>query len=99
LLWRSVFRSVLALYPRRKLLTLAEAKKTMDEALGLMSDQEYEVTSAHVLRLVAVSPCSEYDCEFVAPAHDLDVPLVTVDQQILEHYPAIAVSLESFFAS
>ena len=99
LLWRSEFRSVLALYLRRRLLTLAEAQQIMDEALGLMSDQEYEVTSAHVLLLVAVSPCSAYDCEFVALAQDLDVPLVTVDKQILEQFPAVAVALENFVVS
>jgi len=99
LLWRSEFRSVLALYLRRRLLSLAEAQQIMDEALGLMSGQEYEVTSAHVLLLVAASPCSAYDCEFVALAQDLDVPLVTVDKQILEQFPAVAVSLENFVAS
>ena len=99
LLWRSELRNVLALYIRRQILSLAEAQQVMDEAISLMQNQEYEVNSLHVLRLVASSTCSAYDCEFVALAQDLDVRLVTVDRQILDQFPAIAVSLEAFVGS
>ncbi len=71
----------------------------MDEAIRLMWGQEYEVNSLHVLRLVASSTCSAYDCEFVALAEDLGVHLVTVDRQVLGRFPAIAVSLRAFVGS
>ena len=98
-LWRSEFRNVLALYIRQGLLSLEDAHQAMDEALGLMHSQEYEVTSLRVLSLAASSACSAYDCEFVALAQDLNVPLVTVDRQILEQFPETAISLGSFVAA
>jgi predicted nucleic acid-binding protein len=99
LLWRSEFRNVLALYIRKARLSLIEARQIMDDVTELMMDWEYEVTSYHVLDLVAQSACSAYDCEFVALAQELGVPLVTVDQRILEQFPDVAVSLDAFLAS
>jgi predicted nucleic acid-binding protein len=96
LIWRSEFRNVLAQYLRRKLLALEDAQQIMNEALNLMSGREYQVVSFQVLDLVAASTCSAYDCEFVALARDLHVPLVTVDRQVLEQFPAIATSLDDF---
>jgi len=99
LLWRSEFRSVLALYLRRKLLSLETAQQIMDEATSLMLGHEYNVASPRVLELVAMSNCSAYDCEFVALAQDLDVPLVTVDRQVLNQFPTTAKSLDDFVFS
>jgi predicted nucleic acid-binding protein len=96
LLWRSEFRNVLALYIRQRLLTLEDAHQIMDEAMGLLRDGEYEVASLRVLSLVASSSCSAYDCEFVALAQDLDVPLVTANQQILNQFPETSISLDVF---
>ena len=95
-LWRSEFQSVLALYLRRKLMELPDAQQIMDEATGLMRGREYEVVSSEVLRLAAASACSAHDCVFVALAQDLDLPLVTVDRQVLHQFPDRAVSLEAF---
>ncbi len=96
LLWRSEMRNVLALYIRKGQLSLADAQQIMREATALMRDQEYEVTSNQVLELVNISTCSAYDCEFVALARDLNVSLVSVDQQILKNFPDTAISLETF---
>ena len=96
LLWRSELRNVLALYMRKDLLSLQDAQQIMDEATSLMQDREYEIASLQVLNLVAASTCSAYDCEFVSLAQDLGVPLVTVDRQILNQYPTLAVSLDAF---
>ena len=57
---------------------------------------EYSVLSTHVLTLAARSGCSAYDCEFVALAQDLEVPLVTSDRQILKAFPTMAVSPSVF---
>jgi predicted nucleic acid-binding protein len=99
LLWRSEFRNVLAIYIRRRLLSLEAAQEIMNEAISLMDGQEYEIVSSQVLRLVAKSKCSAYDCEFVALAQDLGVSLVTVDHQILDQFPDIAVSLDKYLKS
>ena len=51
-----------------------------------------------VLNLVAKSTCSAYDCEFVALAQDLGIPLVTMDKQIIRQFSEIALSLETYIA-
>ena len=96
LLWRSEFRNVLALYIRKKFLRLEDAEQVMDRALHLMQGREYETMSHQVLALAAASACSAYDCEFVALAKDLDLPLITVDRQVLGQFPDVAVPLAEF---
>ena len=98
LLWRSEFRNVLAGYIRKGLLTFTDAHQIMVEASQFMHGREYEVDSLRVLRLVAASTCSAYDCEFVALAQDLNAPLVTLDRQILEQFPNITIALRTFMA-
>jgi predicted nucleic acid-binding protein len=95
-LWRSEIRNVLALYMRKGLIDLPKALHIMERAAHLMEEGEHEVDSHQVLHLAAQSGCTAYDCEFVALAKDLDIPLVTIDKQILEHFPDIAISLEKF---
>ncbi len=92
-LWRSEFRNVLALYRRRKLLTLDQALAIQTEAESLLRESEYMVISVDVLQLVQQSKCSAYDCEFVALAQSLSVPLITMDKQILNDFPTIAKPL------
>ena len=96
LLWRSELRNVLVSYVRRNWLSLEDAQEIMDETIGLMHGREYEVASLEVLRLAAGSQCTASDCEFVALAQELGVPLITVDKQVLSAFPQIAVSLEAF---
>ena len=43
---------------------------------------EFTVDSDTVLALAAGSGCSAYDCEFVALAEYLDVPLVSADRKL-----------------
>jgi predicted nucleic acid-binding protein len=99
LLWRSEFRNVLALFLRKKILSLVEIQQIMEDAMQMMHNHEYEVVSVQVLSLVASSSCSAYDCEFVALAKDLKIPLVTVNKQILDQFPDIAIALEAFVAA
>lgn len=95
-LWRSELRNVLALYLRKHLLTLADAQQVMRRAENLMQGHEYDIPSFAVLQLVASSSCSAYDCEFVALAQDLHVPLVTVDRQVLANFSAVAIALDVY---
>jgi predicted nucleic acid-binding protein len=44
----------------------------------------------------SIRTCSAYDCEFVALAKYLGLPLVTVDKQILAQFTGTAISLEKF---
>ena len=95
-LWRSELRSVLALYMRKDLIKLEHAQHIMDGALELLRGREFEVSSYEVLRLASESKCSAYDCEFIATANDLKVPLITVDKELLREFPSVTVSLKAF---
>jgi predicted nucleic acid-binding protein len=96
LLWRSEFRSVLAMYIRQGKLTSGKAMEFMNAAETLMQGEEYQVDSGRVIKLIGSSKCSAYDCEFIALAQHLGIPLVTSDKQILKEFPDTAVSIESY---
>ena len=96
LLWRSEFRSVLALYVRKKIISLEKALAIQQEAEDFLQENEFEVPSAQVLNLVAASSLSAYDCEFVALAQALNSPLVTADKQIIRDFPRTAYSPRQF---
>ena len=81
---------------RNKLIKLQHAQLIMDAASKLLRGREYEVSSYEVLRLASESKCSAYDCEFIAVANDLKVPLITADKELLREFPAVAVSLTAF---
>ena len=98
ILWRSEFRNVLLLYLRKEKLSITDTQAIMEEAMFLMSGNEYQVISADVLQLAASSACSAYDCEFVSLAQELNAPLVTVDKQILREFPKTAISLDNFLS-
>ena len=96
LLWRSELRNVLALYFHHGLLSLEDILDLMQRAETLMQDREYPVASAPVLNLAARSRCTAYDCEFVALAQYLGVPLVTFDRQVLSALSSAAISADTF---
>ena len=98
LLWRSEFRNVLAGYIRRGALDLSRAARIAEDAERHLSGHEYQVASHEVLQRVTRSPCSAYDCEFVALAEELDVPLLTNDRQVLSAFPSVARRPEAFLA-
>jgi len=99
LLWRSEMRNVLLGYIRKTILTLEDSLEIMDEATTIMRGGEYEITSSDVLSLASKSKLSAYDCEFVALAKDLSVPLITVDKQVLSEFPETAISLQEYVDS
>lgn len=86
-LWRSEFRNILAGYLRRRMLDFGAALELQAEAESFMAGREYDVPSARVLELVQTSDCSAYDCEFIALAGQLGVPLVTRDARLLRSFP------------
>jgi len=98
-LWRSELRNVLTGYLRRDLLQRTAAVALMLEAEAILAAHEPCVSSELVLDLVGTSPCSAYDCEFVAAAQQLGVPLVTEDRAILDAFPDRAQSLHQAITS
>lgn len=95
-LWRNEWRNALCGYLRRDQLDLARALSLMQQAQDLVIRWEEPVPSDAVLRLAAGSGCSAYDCEFVAAAQQLGVPLVTADRALLQAFPDLAQPLASF---
>lgn len=96
LLWRSEFRNLLVLQMRRSGIDLAGAGRLSGEAERTLEDGEHMVRARHVLRLAGGSGRSAYDCEFVALAEVLDVPLVTADRDLCASFPDRSVELEAF---
>lgn len=95
-LLKSEFRNVLAVELRRKNMTLDDAFSAMTEAEKLLAGNEFEVRSEAVLELCAQSDCSAYDCEYVALARALRIPLVTRDKALLASFPETAIRPEPF---
>lgn len=96
LLWRSEWRNVLAGYVRRGALDVASAVARVEAGEALLRGREHLVHGRRVLELVAESSCSAYDCEYVALAETLGVPLVTADRAVLAAFPALAVAPAQF---
>ncbi len=92
-LWRSEFRSVVSLYLRKGLLQYDDVLILLHEAEDLLKNNEYDIPSSDIMLLVRSSQCSAYDCEFVALAKCLTVPLVTEDKKRLKAFPETAISL------
>jgi predicted nucleic acid-binding protein len=95
-LWRSEFRNALAGALRQRSLTIESALEIANLAETIMAGNEFLVSSPAILRLVAASRCSAYDCEFIALAEEHRVPLLTVDRQLLRSFPRVAIALEKF---
>jgi predicted nucleic acid-binding protein len=97
-LWRSEFRNALVGLMRRGDLLLDEAVQLVREAERWMRGREHLAESSRIMAFAAESGCSAYDCEFVATAHDLGVPLVTADRQVLKVFSSVAVHPTVFTA-
>lgn len=97
-LWKSELRSVLTRYLRQHILTFDEVLIIIQQAENLMFENEYEISSVHILQLVNSSICSAYDCEFVALAKLLNIPLITADKKIIKAFPDIAKTIDEFIA-
>jgi predicted nucleic acid-binding protein len=95
-LWRSEMRSVLLGYVRQKHMDFDIALEIMEKAHALIAKKEHILPSEKVMEYALKSGCTVYDCEYVVLAHDLKMPLVTTDSQILRSFPQIAISPTEF---
>jgi predicted nucleic acid-binding protein len=99
ILWRSEMRSILTGYLRDGSLTGPQVVRIMEAAEDALAGREHLVPSAPVLETAGKSRLSAYDCEFVALASVLSVPLVTADKAILKAFPDRALTMEAFARS
>ncbi len=95
-LWRSEFRNVLATYLREHELKPEYCLEIMEAAEERMHPRQYNIESRHVIALAAGSECSAYECEYVALAQELNVPLVTANERLLGAFPRLTIALERF---
>jgi predicted nucleic acid-binding protein len=93
MLWRSEFRNAVLLYVRKEIMTFDQAMYAIEGAEEQMHNHERVVDARAVMQLAVDSGCSAYDCEFVALAEAVGVPLITSDRRVLERFPAIAQPL------
>ena len=92
-LWKSEFRNILAGYLRRGGIGPDAARVLIRAAESELADFECEIDSVAVMELVSESDCSAYDCEFVALARSMGIPLVTEDRSILRNFPGTALGM------
>ncbi len=97
--WRSELRNLLSTYMRRSSFGLSDAMRMMRNAEKLFEDREHAGDTPMILTLAQQSRHSAYDCEFVAVAKTLAVPLVTSDRKLRDSFPEIAVSPAEFLSS
>jgi len=95
-LWHSEFRNVLRSYMAGDYMTLNEALEYARLAEEDLQENTHPVPTRRVLELVAETGHSAYDCEYVALAQALNVPLVTGDETVAEQFPGTTVLLEDF---
>jgi predicted nucleic acid-binding protein len=101
-LWRSELRNVLLRYVRAVAgdqpgppLTLDDARRKMQVAETLIGERTFEVDSVSVLEESVSTGFSAYDSEYVVLAKDLEVSLVSTDEEILRGVPDVAVRPEN----
>lgn len=98
-LWHSEFLSILAGYLRSNQLTFDQTLSIIKSLERRLRGKEHRPNSEAVLKLVKRCHCSAYDCEYVALAEELRVPLVSEDQLLLETFPQTTLSIEAFLAN
>ena len=98
-LWRCELRSVVHKYIVRGHLTIARAVALLGHLDEVIGGREGDVGAEDVLALAFRSKCSTYDCEYVALAKTLGVPLVTTDRAILKAFPSVAMTPAEFLAA
>jgi predicted nucleic acid-binding protein len=105
-LWRSELRNTFMQHVRASGdpnipgadLTLSGPVERMSAAEALIAERTLDVRSEPVLRFAHESGCTAYDCEYVALAQRLDVPLITYDEPVLDAFPDTALRPSEFLS-
>jgi predicted nucleic acid-binding protein len=97
-LWRSEAANALVGYVRRQELSLDDAQHRWEKVAQIVAGREHVPDARNVLALAAKSRCTAYDCEYIATAMYLAMPLVTLDRELLKAFPKIAVAPADFLA-
>ena len=95
-LLRHELLNVLSRYVRRGDLTRDDAGRSFRRGLSMVEISSEELDPVAVLRLAESSGCTTYDAEYVWLAMELDLQLVTADQQVVRAFSDIAVDPERY---
>ena len=83
--------------------TLNAAKLARDEAIrhykramSMVDVSGWHPDPMTILNMAERSKCSTYDLEYVWLAQELNVPLVTADNDVLKAYPDVAVGIKPY---
>ncbi len=99
-IWLSEFRNVVVTHLRTGLLEPARGVRGMYSARRIITSvRTHSMEDDAVIRIAIPSRCTAYDCEYVALAQQLRVPLITWDRQVLEAFPEIAQRPDRFLAN
>ncbi len=96
ILWRSEMRSILTGYLRDGSLSAGQITRLMTSAEESFVGREHIVSSDKVFQIAGETRLSAYNCEFVALASTLGVPLVTADKAVLKAFPDRALTMQQF---
>jgi len=84
------------LYLRRGIISEKAALEVISQAEKFLKGREYMLDSEDIMKCLLKSSCTAYDCEFVALAQKLSVPLITMNKKILSEFPHSAVNISDF---
>ncbi|WP_309384897.1 type II toxin-antitoxin system VapC family toxin [Cerasicoccus frondis] len=95
-IWRSEFRNIVVRYVREGRLAAKVAQEVLRAADDKMHPRQYNIDNESVLDLALQTGLSAYQCEYLALAHDLNLPLVTTQYELVKAAPQIAVMLQDY---
>ncbi|WP_309396422.1 type II toxin-antitoxin system VapC family toxin [Cerasicoccus maritimus] len=95
-IWRSEFRNIVVRYVREGRLAANHAQEILHAAEDKMHPRQYNIDSQVVLELALQTGLSAYQCEYLALAQDLNVPLVTTQFELVKAAPQMAILLPDF---
>jgi len=90
----SEIRQALLGHVRQGTVGLGGALVALERAGLLFADRLASPPSSRVVELAAASGCSAYDCEYVALAEALGVPLASADRRLAAAFPDRVVPLD-----
>ena len=98
-LYKSEMQSVLLLHIRKHIISIQNGILLMEKIEKQFEFTSMNVPSQLVLTLGEQTTCSAYDCEYAALALLLECPLITNDKKILQSFPTLAMTTNSYLNS
>ncbi len=95
-LWRSEFRNLVVRYIREGWVSQTSAEQILAAAEAKMHPRQYNIDSKAVVELAIQTGLSAYQCEYLALAQDLNIPLITTNDDLVAAAPTLAIGLKAY---